>query len=132
AIKRFLYYLFSLFPIRSKKGLFFSYYGTQYGCSPKYVSQYITNSDADWDIVWGIDDFSKIQDQSVRKVKYASIRFLYELATAKVLVTNYRLPLDIKKRKDQIYIQTWHSSLRLKMIEKDAEAHLSAHYVEMA
>ena len=37
-----------------------------------------------------------------------------------------------KKRKNQYYIQTWHSSLRLKQIEKDAENALPAHYIRMA
>ena len=37
-----------------------------------------------------------------------------------------------KKRKDQYYIQTWHSSLRLKQIEKDAESSLQEHYIKMA
>ncbi len=36
------------------------------------------------------------------------------------------------KRKNQYYIQTWHSSLRLKQIEKDAETALPPHYIEMA
>ena len=37
-----------------------------------------------------------------------------------------------KKRKNQLYIQTWHSSLRLKTIEKDAITNLPAYYIKMA
>ena len=58
--------------------------------------------------------------------------YYYCLATAGTIITNYRMTSDFRKRPGQIYIQTWHSSLRLKMIEKDAEASLPVHYVEMA
>ena len=61
-----------------------------------------------------------------------SLRYFYELCTAKVIITNYRTTEWFMKRKEQYYIQTWHSSLRLKHIEKDAEAHLPEHYVQMA
>lgn len=37
-----------------------------------------------------------------------------------------------KKRRNQLYIQTWHSSLRLKTIEKDAIASLPQSYIKMA
>ncbi|MGN1202318.1 MAG: CDP-glycerol glycerophosphotransferase family protein, partial [Eubacterium sp.] len=37
-----------------------------------------------------------------------------------------------RKRKGQIYIQTWHSSIRLKKIEKDAEQCFDSKYIESA
>ncbi|KIL49359.1 glycero-phosphotransferase [Jeotgalibacillus soli] len=61
-----------------------------------------------------------------------SLRYFYELCTAKVIITNFRTTDLYKKRKNQYYIQTWHSSLRLKQIEKDAEEALPPHYVQMA
>src|SRR5690606_28368099 len=36
------------------------------------------------------------------------------------------------KRKSQYYIQTWHSPLRLKKIEKDIENNLDESYIERA
>src|SRR5699024_3524691 len=36
------------------------------------------------------------------------------------------------KRKGQYYVQTWHSSLRLKQIEQDAENNLPPQYLNMA
>lgn len=126
------YNLFKFFPIRRKKILLFSYYGAQYGDSPKYICQFLIQSEKDWDIVWAFTDLSVTDEQKIRKVKYFSLRFFYELATSQFIVTNFRLPREIKKRKNQFYIQTWHSSLRLKMIEKDAEEHLAPSYIEMA
>ena len=61
-----------------------------------------------------------------------SLKYFYELCTAKVIITNFRTTNIFKKRKNQYYIQTWHSSLRLKQIEKDAEDSLPESYIEMA
>lgn len=122
----------ALFPITQKKIFFMSYYGNQYGCSPKYLSEYITQNQKDWKVVWAFTKPEKYNLPSIRKVKYLSLRYFYELCTSQVIVTNYRMTPLFKKRESQIYIQTWHSSLRLKMIEKDAEATLPSHYIEMA
>ncbi len=61
-----------------------------------------------------------------------SLKYFYELCTSKVIITNYRTTDLFKKRKGQYYIQTWHSSLRLKQIEQDTENSLQPHYIEMA
>ncbi|MBD8003440.1 CDP-glycerol glycerophosphotransferase family protein [Phocaeicola sp. Sa1YUN3] len=137
-MKRFIYsclsWLFILFfPIKRNKIFFMSYYGNQYGCNPKYLSQYIVTHYPDYDIVWAFVHPKIYHNISgIRTVKYLSIRYFYELCTCKVLITNYRMTLFFKKRKGQYYIQTWHSSLRLKMIEKDAEHTLPLNYKEMA
>lgn len=112
--------------------IFWGYYGAQYGCNPKYISEYIVAHEPEFDVVWGILDHSGMHHVNVRKVKFASLKFLFELATAKFIITNYRLSIDMNKREDQIYIQTWHSSLRLKKIEKDAESFLSPNYIHNA
>lgn len=127
--------LFSLFPIKKNKILFFSYYGSQYGCSPKYISKALQQNikKRDFDIVWALNR-NNINQQiiGVRKVRIMSLRYFYELATAKVIVTNFRTSKDFVKRKEQFYIQTWHSSLRLKKIEKDAEVFLTEEYIKAA
>lgn len=126
-------HFFSLFfPVVKKKILFLSYYGNQYGCSPKYLSEYFLQKHPDYDIVWAFTNPDKYSISGIRKVRYYSWTFFYELCTAKVIVTNYRMIELFRKRSSQLYIQTWHSSLRLKTIEKDAEEKLPVHYVEMA
>ncbi|MGO4496759.1 CDP-glycerol glycerophosphotransferase family protein [Paenibacillus sp. 2RAB27] len=128
-------YFFNLFPIRKNKILLFSYYGSQFGCSPKYITEYIvSNFPKDkFDVVWAFNDIKSKQHLiGFRKVRIMSLRYFYDLCTSKVIITNYRSTDLFVKRKDQYYIQTWHSSLRLKHIEKDAEDVLPEHYVEMA
>lgn len=124
--------LLKLLPIARKKIIFMSYYGSQYGCNPKYLSEYIVRTHKDWDVVWAFTNPKEYNVAGVRKVRYRSLRYFYELYTSKVLITNYRMTADFQKRRGQYYIQTWHSSLRLKKIEKDTEATLPANYVKMA
>ncbi|MCL6572223.1 MAG: CDP-glycerol glycerophosphotransferase family protein [Bacillus sp. (in: Bacteria)] len=113
----------------------FSYYGSQYGCNPKYITEYILShySQDKFDIVWAFNDpESKKTITGFRKVKTMSLKYFYELWTSKIIITNFRTTDLFVKRKNQYYIQTWHSSLRLKQIEKDAEVTLPKQYVEMA
>lgn len=128
-------YIFNCFPVKNNKIFIFSYYGSQYGCSPKYISEYIVKNylKDKFDVVWAFNDVeSKNNIKGIRKVKIMSLKYFYELCTSKVIITNFRTTDVFKKRKNQYYIQTWHSSLRLKQIEKDAEKSLPENYVEMA
>lgn len=128
-------YLFNCFPIKKNKVFMFSYYGSQYGCNPKYITEYIlkTYPKDYFDLVWAFNDPDSKEDiEGIRKVKTMSLRYFYELCTSKVLITNFRTTDLFVKRKEQYYIQTWHSSLRLKQIEKDAEKNLPPSYVHMA
>lgn len=135
SISKSLVSVLNCMPIKNNKIFIFSYYGSQYGCSPKYISQYITENypKGKFDVVWAFNDIeSKKNIKDIRKVKIMSLKYFYELCTSKVIITNFRTTDIFKKRKNQYYIQTWHSSLRLKQIEKDAEKSLPENYVEMA
>lgn len=126
--------IFNCLPIRNNKIFLYSYYGSQYGCSPKYISEYLVkNYPGKYDVVWAFNDVESKKDiEGIRKVKIMSLKYFYELCTSKVVITNFRTTEMFKKRKSQYYIQTWHSSLRLKQIEKDAEDLLPVSYLNMA
>lgn len=124
--------IFRCLPIKEKKILFMSYYGEKYGCNPLYISEYLAENRKDWDIIWAFTKPEDHQNIKARTVRYRSLLYFYELSTCQVILTNYRMTADFRKRKGQLYIQTWHSSLRLKMIEKDAVSTLPANYIEMA
>lgn len=130
-ILRLFYALCRHLPIDRNKVLFFSYYGEHYSGSPKYISQYIS-ANSDLQPIWAFVQPEKHPQYEGRVVKYGHLCYYYHLATAGTIITNYRTTTDFEKRKGQIYIQTWHSSLRTKHIEKDAEATLPANYIAMA
>lgn len=131
-IIKLIYTVFRLLPIKRTNILFIGYYGSQYGCSPKYLSQYFSKNDKNIKITWAFTQPQKYNIENIIPKRYYSLRYFYELATSKVIITNYRLPEYFKKRNKQFYIQTWHSSLRLKMIENDAVNTLPESYVKMA
>lgn len=120
--------LFRLFPIHENQIVFMSYYGKQTNCNPFSIYEEIKKNNLNYECVW-VDNARKICDKSV---KYKSIGFYYYIRTSRFLVFNARPNFDIKKRKNQRYIQTWHSSLGFKMIEKDAEDTLDKKYIKKA
>ncbi len=131
AVKKAVYALARMLPVRRKTILFFSCYGAEYGGSPKYLSEYFTVHAPELEIVWAFSPAVR-RRPDVRTVRYGSAAYYLTLATAGVIITNYRMTAEFRKRRSQKYIQTWHSSLRLKMIEKDAEKTLLPEYVKMA
>ena len=125
-------------PIQKNKIIMWANSFKQYGCSPKYITEYIcANMPNKYDIVWVFEPQVQIPDgleKKVRIVRYFSMEYLKELHTAKVIICNMRMG-DAhywKKRREQIYLQTWHSSIRLKKIEKDAEQCFNEQYITMA
>lgn len=121
--------------ISNNKIIFWADSFKHFSCSPKYITLYLLNHYPNiFDIVWVFDKDVEIPrdiPQKVRIVRYFSIDYLREIHTAKFVICNMRTgdAYYWKKRIDQIYIQTWHSSIRLKKIEKDAEKYLSREYI---
>lgn len=82
--------------------------------------------------VWAFTDPGKHTNYNGKSVRIGGIGYLYHLAVAGTVITNYRMADCFLRRRKQVYLQTWHSALRLKMIEKDAQETLPVHYVNMA
>ena len=129
--------LFRGLPLEKNKIIMWSDDLKHYGCSPKALTEYICrNYPLRYDIVWAFNENVPIPEElpsEVRVVRFFSLDFLRELHTAGTIVCNARMSpsLMFKKRKGQFYIQTWHSSLRLKKIEGDAPG-LPEKYVKAA
>ena len=93
-----------------------------YGDSPKYIAEYLLkNKPGQYDIIWVLETGVPVPEdipEAIRIVRYFSMEYLREISTAKFIICNSRTgPYHyFNKRKEQVYIQTWHSSLRLKMI----------------
>ena len=123
-------------PLQKNKIILWANSFKQYGCSPKYITEYILNNHPrEFDLVWVFEHGAAIPEGlngRVRIVYYFSTEYLKELHTAKFVICNMRTSAAYcwKKRAEQIYIQTWHSSLRLKKIEGDAAKHFDSSYIE--
>lgn len=130
-IKNSIYRCFRLLPLKKDETLFYSYYGAQYSGSPKYLSMYFEKQKGEHP-VWAFTEPQNHAGYNGKSVRFGSIGYLYHLAVAGTVVTNYRMADCFLRRQNQVYLQTWHSALRIKMIEKDAQETLPSHYIDMA
>ena len=124
-------------PLQKNKILMWSDNFKSFGCSPKYIALYLAEHfPGKYDLVWVLERDRPVPQgmpEGIRIVRYFSMDYLKEIATAKVIICNHRTTQYhyFKKRKGQFYIQTWHSSLRLKKIEGDAPD-LGKKYIDQA
>ena len=72
------------------------------------------------------------KDKLMRYVKPDTLKYIYELATSGIWIDSARKKNWVHKRKQQLYIQTWHGAVAMKKVEKDAEEVLPGFYVKRA
>lgn len=109
----------------------------QYGCNPRYLSEYLLEHHPDMDIVWvfrrGVD--TSAVDPRIRCVRFRTWEYLKMMASAEFLVTNSRTdPWHVywRKRPGQKYLMLWHGGAALKRVERDVEDRLGFSYVQKA
>lgn len=123
--------------IKPKRVMCWAYNFKQYGCNPRYLTEYLLQHHPDMEVWWvfrkGVD--TSAVDSRVKVVRFRSWQYYKLLATAEFLVTNSRTdPYRIywHKRKGQKYLMLWHAGVALKRIERDAEAQLGYSYIVKA
>lgn len=127
------FYLFRIFKIKKNKIICSNFYGNGYGDSPKYICEELLKNKKKYDIVWIVKkNIKKEFPEGIRTVNINTLKYIYELSTAKIWIFNCRKNRAVKKRKNQYYIQTWHGGIALKKIEKDVEDKLDSNYISQA
>lgn len=131
--------LFRLAPVKQNRVALCNVWG--FGDNPKWVAKALLDRNVrakeecsvEPEIVF-ITDTSKKQEipKGIRTLKNNSPAAIYALATARVWLDCNRKEPFILKRKGQYYIQTWHGSIPLKKIEKDALAEFTEEYKKNA
>lgn len=121
-----LFYFFRLLPVRKKKIVFCCIEGTTgYTCNPKYIAEELISRNAGYEMVWLANDVSKSFPEQIRVVKNTLWNRARELGTARIWIDNSRKQLEVRKRKNQVYIQTWHAQIAFKPIGLDRGASFS-------
>lgn len=123
-----LRYYFS--PVQKDKIIFLCFNGKNYSCNPKYIAEEILEQKLDYDLVWLLWDVSQQLPEGIRKVPFQGKEALFELATAKVIITNIKNDLRVFKKKGQYVIQAWHGSYSSKRLERDAQDKLPRRYIK--
>lgn len=127
-IKKLLYYM----KVKNNKIVFNNFIGNGYGENPKYIAEEIIRRKLKFDLVWLINNPDSSIPKEIRQVKYGSFKGFYELSTSKVWISNVRNSDKPIKKKNQVYLQTWHGGIGPKLIEGEDAENLSINYIKKA
>lgn len=99
-------------PVSNKVIIFESFHGKQYSDNPRAIYEYMKENLNGYKLYWSADrrNIQKFQGRDLNVVRRFSIKWLLLMATAKLRVTNARLPLWIPKPNQTLYLQTWHGT----------------------
>lgn len=116
----FAYYLYFKFfikmPVKENWVICESFFGKSYSDSPKYIYEYLCkNYPGKYKFIWVVNKRTKIPFHPI-KVKRFSIRYVYYLARCKYDVFNVRQPEWMRKREENIFLETWHGTPLKKLV----------------
>ena len=90
--------------------------GKQVTDSPKMIYDQIKQLDKGYKIVWVTNKIYPFDDENVITVKRLSPDYYRYLSIAKYWINNQNFPYYIKKKKQTVFIQTWHGTPLKKML----------------
>ncbi len=107
--------VYSLIYLKSKINdqavVFQSFNGKSYSDNPKYIYERMYKTNPNLQYYWILDHPDEIEVPGpAKKIKRLSLEYFKVYAKSKVWVSNSRIPLNIKKRENQYYLQTWHGT----------------------
>ncbi len=116
--------LYRFIPLDDQTILFISFHGRGYTDNPMALHQYLTANPQyhNYRCIYAIKHHrqKKIQIENAKVIEYFSIPYFFYLARAKYWIVNCKLPKYVLKKKNQIYLQTWHGT-PLKKLAHDIE-----------
>lgn len=125
---------YRLSPIEKTKIVVSNYYGRGSGDNAKYIVEELLQRKQDIKIIWLVknEEEKKTLPIGVESCIWGSTESIYHLMTAKVWIDNCRKYFIMLKRKEQLYVQTWHGGGAQKRCEMDAIDKLDYGYKKMA
>lgn len=105
------FHLFTKMKMKDNWVLFESFFGKSYSDSPKYIYEYLNKTyPGQYKCIWVINDKKTQIPYNAIKVKRFSVRYAYYFARCKYDVLNVRQPNWIRKRKGNVFLETWHGT----------------------
>lgn len=115
-LKSFIDCFFSLLPLQNKV-VATAFQGKKYGDNPAYIVEAIHHCKPGVQLIW-LKDAKLDLPHWIRSVSYTNVLLLrYHYATAKVIIDTHHFPMWTRKKKGQLYIETWHGGLGIKKLE---------------
>jgi CDP-glycerol glycerophosphotransferase len=110
---------FRILPLNRKRIFINVNNGKSFSDNPKAIFDYLQENGYGYRfVVTSQHKRSNSYNGTVVYVRYMSPKYLFYISTSKYWIVNINLYSGIKKRKEQIYLQTWHGT-PLKHIGKD-------------
>jgi CDP-glycerol glycerophosphotransferase len=107
----------SRLPVQSDAILYESFAGRAVSCNPYAIYLHLLSDPAfrSWTHIWAVDDPNAIpsehkQQPHTRFVHRESDAYVRALATSKFLINNSTFPSYFVRRKNQLYLNTWHGT----------------------
>ena len=96
--------LFYYLPVNKRKIVLMHDFGNAYGDSPKFTPAALIRRSFPSHLVCLLNNMSYSFPKPIRKVKLSHIKSVYELATAKVIITTMKGRCNLKKKKNQFFM----------------------------
>lgn len=118
-VLRFLNHIFYVFPVNKRRIYFTSYRGMGLCCNPYYIYRYMSEHyPGKYEYVWEVRH-GAIEEDGYIRVKPNTIKAAYYKMTSAVLYSNIGFGSSFPKRKEQIYVNTWHGGGAYKKVGMD-------------
>ncbi|WP_455715056.1 bifunctional glycosyltransferase/CDP-glycerol:glycerophosphate glycerophosphotransferase [Anaerosporobacter sp.] len=116
--------VFRRLPVKANWVLFESFGGKSYSDNCKYIYEYMLKKYGnDYKYIWVMRDNSIAIPGNPIVIKPNAYKYLYYLARAKYLVFNSRQPIWYNKRKESVFIETWHGTPLKKLVFDMEDVH---------
>jgi CDP-glycerol glycerophosphotransferase len=97
--------------------------GKQYADSPRYIYEELLRRGDTRQKIWVYDKKLPTTDAHTKVVKRLSPEYYWYLAKAKYWVNNQNFPHYLRRRRDAVFIQTWHGTPLKRMLHDMDEVH---------
>ena len=107
-----LYRLFQKLPVQANLVLFESFLGRGYSDNPKALYLKLQKQRPELPLVWifAKEPTAEVKAACPNWVLRNSPKYYYLMARAQYWIFNTRQPLSLKKRRETMYLQTWHGT----------------------
>ena len=119
-LNHFVFWILHFRPVQKNKIVFTAMHGERYGDNPFYISE-VLRKNKDLDIVWLLKPEADDEvPEGVTRVDYNNFfETAKALSTAAVWVDSNMKRSGFIKKKNQLYVQTWHGSYGFKKVGLD-------------
>lgn len=117
-------FIFRRLPIKRNWVMFESFGGKSYSDNCKYIYEYmLRNYGSEYRFIWVMRDHKIVIPGNPVIIKPNTYKYLYYLARSKFLVFNSRQPIWYNKRKESVFIETWHGTPLKKLVFDMEDVH---------